>query len=68
MACQYCMNSAVGRCQYCGPQGAETVAHDWDQLQQQLDALRAEVERLRVQMEEAKRNELIRSTTADRWR
>jgi len=68
MACQYCMTSAVGRCQYCGPQGAATVAHDWDQLQQQLDALRAEVERLRVQMEEAKRNELIRSTTADRWR
>jgi DNA repair exonuclease SbcCD ATPase subunit len=47
MACQYCMTSAVGRCQYCGPQGAATVAHDWDQLQQQLDALRAEVERLR---------------------
>jgi hypothetical protein len=41
------MTSAVGRCQYCGPQGAATVAHDWDQLQQQLDALRAEVERLR---------------------
>jgi len=73
MACQYCMTSAVGRCQYCGPQGAATVAHDWDQLQrryssarirtcfaatvahdwdqlqQQLDALRAEVERLRGQ-------------------
>jgi len=47
MACQYCMTSAVGRCQYCGPQGAATVAHDWDQLQQQLDDLRAEVERLR---------------------
>ncbi len=47
MACQYCMTSAVGRCQYCGPQGAATVAHDWDQLQQQLDALSAEVERLR---------------------
>jgi len=28
---------------------AETVAHDCDQLQQQLDALRAEVERLRGQ-------------------
>lgn len=48
-------------CQYCGPQGAEAIAHDWDQLQAQLEtasnnarlyadrctALEAEVERLR---------------------
>lgn len=53
MACQYCMTSAVGRCQYCGPQGAATVAHDWDQLQRQLDDLRAEVERLRGELTDA---------------
>jgi len=38
MACQYCMTSAVGRCQYCGPQGAATVAHDWDQLQRRYSS------------------------------
>jgi outer membrane murein-binding lipoprotein Lpp len=53
------MTSAVGRCQYCGPQGAATVAHDWDQLQRQLDDLRAEVERLRGQSKAANRDAAI---------
>lgn len=64
MACQYCMTSAVGRCQYCGPQGAATVAHDWDQLQQQLDALRAEVER---QLGQSKAALLNAKQSQDGW-
>ena len=43
MACQYCMGNMVGRCQYCGPQGAEAVQHDWDQLQGQLDSYRVAI-------------------------
>ena len=64
MACQYCMTSAVGRCQYCGPQGAATVAHDWDQLQQQLDDLRAEVER---QLGQSKAALLNAKQSQDGW-
>ena len=64
MACQYCMTSAVGRCQYCGPQGAATVAHDWDQLQRQLDDLRAEVER---QLGQSKAALLNAKQSQDGW-
>ena len=64
MACQYCMTSAVGRCQYCGPQGAATVAHDWDQLQRQLDDLRAEVER---QLGQSKAALLNAKQSKDGW-
>lgn len=62
--CQYCMTSAVGRCQYCGPQGAATVAHDWDQLQRQLDDLRAEVER---QLGQSKAALLNAKQSQDGW-
>lgn len=64
MACQYCMTSAVGRRQYCGPQGAATVAHDWDQLQRQLDDLRAEVER---QLGQSKAALLNAKQSQDGW-
>ncbi len=48
--CIYCLDRMVGRCQYCGLQGAEAVAHDWDQLQQHLADFRAENERLRLEL------------------